>query len=375
MRSESGDGIGIVTSAADRRPQIHFICLPPPWHGTCLEAMKRRQAMSLLAAAGFPTGIGCSTEIASKSARNTVGERFTLGCLFRVIIDEDSPQARQAAGEAFTIAERINDACSPQMADAQVQSFCRKPHGKAHEVGPWFFEALELTRRLAELTDGRFDPTLGALTALWIKARQRGKLPEPDELAKAREATGWRHLILDATKRTAMLEKEGMRLDFGAVARGFAVDKMLAALAEKGFPQAIVRAGRDLRVGDPPTGGETWTLRVPVSDSGGEKDIVIPIAKAGISTAGGMSQSVRIGGSRYADMLDPVTGIGLAHFISATVIADSATTASALAVAACAAGPEVTRQSFSAWGARAVRMACGTQGEREIVVMGDFPPS
>jgi thiamine biosynthesis lipoprotein len=335
--------------------------------------MKRRQAMTLLAAAGFPKTVAWSAEIAAKTARNTIGERFTLGCLFRVIIDKDSPEAQQAAGEAFAIAERINDACSPQMAGAQVQSFCQKPHGEAHEVGPGFFEALELTRRLAELTDGRFDPTLGPLTALWMKARQRGKLPEPEELAKARESIGWRHLVLDAAKRTAMLEKEGMRLDFGAVARGFAVDKMLAVLAEKGFPQAIVRAGNDFRVGDPPQGAETWSLRMPVSDPGGDKDIVVPLAKAGISTAGGMSQSVSIGGTRFSGLLDPATGLGLTNYISATVIADSATTASALAVAACVAGPEATRESFSAWGAKAVRMVHEDQGKRQIVVMGEFP--
>ena len=231
--------------------------------------MKRRQAMTLLAAAGWPTSAAWSAEIGAETARNTVCERFTLGCLFRVIIDEDSALARQAAGEAFAIAERINDACSPQMPKAQVQSFCNKPHGQAHEVGPGFFEALELTRRLAELTDGRFDPTHGPLTALWAEARRREKLPAADALAKAREAVGWKHLVLDADKRTAMLEKDGMLLDFGDVARGFAADKMLAILAEKGFPQAIILGGNDIRVGDPPRGTATWRLRVPVSNPGG----------------------------------------------------------------------------------------------------------
>ena len=54
------------------------------------------------------------------------------------------------------------------------------------------------------------------------------------------------------------------------------------------------------------------------------------------------------------------------------MIADSATAASALAVAACRAGPEVTKQSFAAWGARAVRMVYEDQGQQQIVV-GRFP--
>ncbi len=300
-------------------------------------------------------------------------EHFTLGCLFRVIIDDNSPQARQAAGEAFAIAERINEACSPQMAGAQVQAFCRRPHGQAHEVGPGFFDALTQTRRLAELTDGRFDPTLGPLTSLWAEARKRGRLPAADVLAKAREAVGWQHLVLDPEKCTAMLEKEGMRLDFGAVARGFAADKMLAVLAEKGFPRAVVRAGSDIRVGEAPRGAEAWRIRVTVGDSGGEKILVVPLAKVGISTVGSMAQAVRIGGTRYSNLLDPATGLGLTRDISATVIAETTTASAALAVAACVAGPETTKESFAAWGARAVRLAHDDNGKRVVTVAGDFP--
>jgi len=334
--------------------------------------MTRRLALSLLAAAAWPRR-GWAAEVSATTARHTIGERFTLGSLFRVIIDEDSAPARQAAGDALVIAERINDACSPLMAEAQVQSFCRKAHGQAHEVGSGFFEALALTRHLAELTDGRYDPTLGPLTALWARARQRGKLPTAEALTKAREAVGWQHLVLDADKRTAMLEKDGMRLDFGDVARGFAIDKMLAKLAADGFPRALVRAGGDIRVGDPPRLAATWRLGVPVSEPGGDKVIVVPLAKAGISSAGGMSQALRIAGTRYAGLLDPASGLGLTRFISATVIADSATAAAALAVAACVAGPETTKDAFTAWGARAVRMVYEDHGKRQLAVMGEFP--
>jgi FAD:protein FMN transferase len=328
--------------------------------------------MTLLAAAGWPK-IAWSAEIGGTTSRNTVAERFTLGCLFRIIIDENSVEAQKAAGEAFAIAERVNDACSPLMPGAQVQSFCSKPHGQAHEVGPGFFEALEQTRRLAELTEGRFDPTHGPLTALWKLARQRKSLPTADELAKARESVGWRHLVLDAEKRTAMLEKEGMRLDFGAVARGFAVDKMLQQLIERGFPQAIVRAGDDFRVGDPPKGAESWHLKIRVSDEDGERILVLPLSKGAISTAGGMGQSTRIGETKYADMLDPATGFGLTRFVSATVLAETATISSALAFAACVAGQETTNSSFAAWGAKAVRMVLEDGEKKQVVVMGAFP--
>jgi len=60
-------------------------------------------------------------------------------------------------------------------------------------------------------------------------------------------------------------------------------------------------------------------------------------------------------------------------FISATVIADSATASAALAVAACVAGPDATKETFAAWGASAVRLVYEDHGKRQLAVMGDFP--
>lgn len=317
--------------------------------------------------------MGRAAEPVAVEARTTTFERVTLGCLFRVILTEDNAEARAAAGEAFAIAELINDACSPLMASAQVQAFCLKPHGEPHEVGPGFFEALERTRRLAELTEGRFDPTLGPLTALWSEARLRGRLPEADALAKAREAVGWEHLVLDAGTVSASLMKEGMRLDFGAVARGFALDKMLEKLTALGFPRVIIRAAADVRLGDPPEGSETWNLRMAVSDPAGNQEMVLPLARCGVSTVGSLTPVARIGGSGYGGLIDPATGIGVTRLASATVIAASATESAALAVAACIAGPEKTRESFAAWGARAVRMAIEDGGSPKLEVMGEFP--
>lgn len=317
-------------------------------------------------------GVVCLATRAA-GAPQSVYERFTLGCLFRVIIDDSGPKAKEAAGEAFAIADKINDACSDQMADAQVQAFCRREHGKPHEVGPGFFEALTSARQLAEATGGRFDPTIGPLTRLWREARRSGRPPSVEAVAKAREAIGWRHLVLDADKRTAMLEKDGMTLDFGAIARGFAADKMLELLARKGFPRAIVRAGDDIRVGDPPNGAEAWRIRVSLREPGGPSQIVIPLCKAAVSTVGGLRQSVVIGGTRYSEILDPATGLGLTEPIAATVIADTATKSSALATACCVAGPEMAKEALAAWGGRAARVVHRDDGKRVVTRVGEFP--
>ena len=311
---------------------------------------------------------------AAKEVPQLAGEHFTLGCLFRVIIDDNDPKARQATAEAFAIAERINDACSDQMPSAQVRAFCQKPHGEAHEVGPGFFEALTLARKLAEATGGRFDPTLGALSHQWREACRRQSAPAAEALAKAREASGWRHLILDPDKHSAMLEVPGMSLDFSAIARGFAADKMMEKLKELGFPRAVVRAGDDIRVGDPPRHAQAWNVSVNLrDDSGRASHMVIPLANAAVSSAGGKVDSIILGGTRYAHIIDPATGLGLTPIAAATVIADNATTSAALATACCVADAETARNSLAAWGGRAARISQIKDGKRQLTVSDGFP--
>lgn len=311
---------------------------------------------------------------AAAEPRQWTCEHFTLGCLFRVIIDDDdNAKAKQAAAEAFVIAEKINDACSEQMADAQVQSFCRKPHGEAHEVGPGFFEALTQARQLAEATDGRFDPTIGPLTRLWRESCRKKSLPDAEAVAKARAPVGWRHLVLDPEKRTALLEKPGASLDFGPIARGFAADKMFGVLVEKGFSRVIVHAGDDIRVGDPPRGEDHWNVRIRLRDGGGTPQLVLPLAKTAVSTAGGMAHAVTIGGMRYARMVDPETGFGLTKFVAATVVADTATSSAALAAACCIGGPDVAAESLVKWGGRAARIVREQDGRRVVMVTEGFP--
>lgn len=317
---------------------------------------------------------GATTAAPGKEVPQLAGEHFTLGCLFRVIIDDNDPKARQATAEAFAIAERINDACSDQMPSAQVRALCHQPHGEAHEVSPGFFEALTLARQLAEATGGRFDPTLGPLTHLWREACHHKSPPAADALAKAREACGWRHLILDPEKHTAMLEAPGMSLDFSAIARGFAADKMLEKLKELGFPRAIVHAGDDIRVGDPPRHAKAWQVSVNLRDDPGrESRIVMPLANAAVSTTGGKADSVTLGGTRYCHIIDPATGLGLTPIASATVIADTATAAAALATACCVADADTAKASLTAWGGRAARISQLKDGKRQVTVSEGFP--
>jgi thiamine biosynthesis lipoprotein len=263
--------------------------------------------------------------------RPLMATRFAITCH-----GEDESAARKAADEAFAAGEEVNRIASDYSPESELM---RLPAGKATPVSPVFAELLAASFHLAETSGGTFDPTLGRLTKLWRESRRTRQLPAPDALANARDASGWKHATWDATASTILLEKPGMQLDLGGIAKGYAADRMLAIMVKAGFPRTCIAAGGDLRMGDPPPGKTAWRVGLQTFDEDKPEEVV-ELANCAVSTSGDLHQFVEVDGKRYSHILDPATGLGLTERIAVSIVAPNATTSDALATAACVAGPQ-----------------------------------
>ena len=206
-------------------------------------------------------------------------------------------------------------------------------------ISPDLFYVLERSQELAKKTDGAFDVTVGPLTKLWRLSRRTQRLPSPEQLVQARELVGYDKLVLDPKHRTARLLKAGMQLDLGGIAKGYAADQALLALKKQGIDRALVAAGGDVAVSEPPPGETGWKVGIQPLD-GKPASRHIMLKNAAVSTAGDLEQFAVIDGQRYSHILDPKTGLGLVGRISVTVIAPSGTLADGHDTAACVLGPE-----------------------------------
>src|SRR5690349_14600506 len=139
--------------------------------------------------------------------RPLMATRFAITCH-----GEDESAARKASDEAFAAAEEVNRIASDYSPESELM---RLPSGHATKVSPVFAELLTASFHFAEASGGTFDPTLGPLTRLWRESRRTHQLPAPDDLANAREASGWKHATWDAATSTILLERPGMQLDLG----------------------------------------------------------------------------------------------------------------------------------------------------------------
>jgi thiamine biosynthesis lipoprotein len=135
------------------------------------------------------------------------------------------------------------------------------------------------------------------------------------------------------------LLKPEMRLDLGGIAKGYAVDKALAVLRRRGITRALVDAGGDIGLGDPPPGKPGWGIGVAPLEPGGPPGGFLWLSRRAIATSGDTQQYVVIDGVRYSHLVDPRTGLGLTDHSSVTVIAPDGITADGLASAVSVLGP------------------------------------
>lgn len=296
-----------------------------------------------------------ATALAAADTRHEFS-RPVMGTTFSIVCHhEDATLAEKAADEAFAIASEINEVASDYDPDSELSRLSSAPVGEPIELSPLLYELLDTARRTAELTGGRYDPTLGPLTRLWRETRRTRTLPDPETLAAAKAATGWRHYTLDPEKRCITLAVPGMRFDLGGIAKGQAADRMLAAMRKYGISRTSIVAGGDIALGDPPPGREAWKVGLKTFDKR-QSDEAIELENAAVSTSGDLHQHVEIDGVRYSHILDPETGLGLTESVAVSVIAPQATLTDPLATAACVAGAEEAEALLKKWGATDFRI-------------------
>lgn len=277
----------------------------------------------------------CLSTCNSQEPMDTKETRFLLGTIVEFTVfhsNEDlalraigeAAQEMQAVEKMFTIHGDITNS---------VQAFNLANINQKIlldlDVEQLLLQSIALHRQ----TEGAFDPTLGDLNQKWgFSGEHKPTQPlDLDTVRDALEKSGVAFIKGDEN-HVWLKKKEGLKLDFGAIAKGLAIDRGIASLEREGIKHAIINAGGDMRIlGD--HGGKPWKVGIrhprlakplgwfPVSD-----DI-------SIVTSGDYERYFMHEGARYHHIIDPSTGLPSSKSMSVTVIAPSATVADALSTA------------------------------------------
>jgi thiamine biosynthesis lipoprotein len=199
-----------------------------------------------------------------------------------------------------------------------------------------FVRCLEKAVEVGSLSGGALDVTVRPVLSVWKNAAKAGRLPRDADLAAARRLVDFRKIIIDRKSGTVELPEAGMKLDLGAVAKGFIVDESIKILEAHGIKRAMVEAGGDLFVLGTKPPDELWEIGIRDPRFPGDKDrhmAVVKVRDAAVTTSGNYERRFKVGGREYSHIVDPRTGLPADAVPQVTIIAPDCATADALATA------------------------------------------
>ena len=274
----------------------------------------------------------------------------TMGTRYSVRVDDGGATAEEAAIGALIDAtlERIDRKMSTYRADSEISELNRAPANQPIALSPETVGVLSAAIDLAADSGGAFDVTAGPLINAWgFGPSGRVDAPPSDRLlASALRHVGTDKIAVDVAAGTATKLDADAYVDLSGIAKGYAVDAVVAALATAGWRHTMVEVGGEVRASGRTAFGRSWRIAIEQPDLGAGSDPPIaPLAVALVDGALATSANYRnfyfLGDTPVGHTIDPRTGRPVAHDgASVSVMAADCMTADSLATALMVLGPD-----------------------------------
>ena len=286
---------------------------------------------------------GCAN---SKSSSNATGEPVSKSFyVFDTVVQVrvyDETVTEQNFEDIQGILDTIEIQMNRSNDKSELADVNRKAGVKPVAVSEDTFLVVSKALEYSERSEGRFDVAIGPLVSLWNIGHEGAKVPPIDKINEALKLTNYKNVKLDPDKRTVYLTVKGMELDLGSIAKGFAADKMVQYLQDKGFKSAIVDLGGNVFAMGRKPGDQLWTIGIQDPDeSRGNPIGTIHVDNKTIVTSGVYERFFVENGKHYHHILDPQTGFPVENNInSVTILTDKSIDADGLSTTLFALGVE-----------------------------------
>ena len=307
----------------------------------------RSRAIALAAACLLPLlAAGCTRSEAP--SRTIVLSGPAMGTTWTVSIvgpEGGMPSERSRAIDAGIRDElvRINQLMSTWDPESELSRFNRSASTEPFPVAPETFDVFEWSRRLYEETGGALDPTIAPLIDAWGFGVDRDvTTPDDETVARLKATTGMTLVELDPGRAWVRKLRPEVRVDFSAIAPGYAADRIAARLEEQGLTDFLIDVSGELVARGHNESGQPWQVGVERPQRQGRRATrVVPLTDMAIATSGDYRNFREVDGQRFTHVLDPRTGRPVNHALaSVTVVDELGVRADALSTALMAMGPD-----------------------------------
>ncbi len=251
-------------------------------------------------------------------------ERVLLGTFVKVISPSD-----KAAEIAFREIERIEGLLSKYKPESEVYRLNKTGKIKA---SPETFFIIKRAKEFYALSNGAFDITLGPLVDLWGFTEKNYRVPHKKDLNKALNLVGSDKIILREEDNVIQFLLPGMKIDLGAIAKGYAVDCAIEKLKKAGIKDCLINAGGQVYcLGK--NYSKPWRVSIR-NPGGGKKNNILELRDKAVSTSGIYEQNFIKESTVYGHIINPKTGMPVENsLLSVTIVTGNSLDADALSTA------------------------------------------
>jgi thiamine biosynthesis lipoprotein len=280
----------------------------------------RRALAAVLAALAFAAPAGAEWHSAEA---DKMGTRMEVR-----LWHEDPARARELLDAAMAEFDRIEAVMSTYRESSEISLVNREAATRPVSVSAELFGLVNRAVQLGEQTGGAFDITYDSVGQLYdFRDRQR---PDQAQIEQGLAAIDYRFVQLAPNGSSIAFAREGVRINLGGIAKGYAVEQVIAGLRQAGVQSALATAGGDTRLlGD--RWGKPWLVGIRNPDDKEGLVTRLALVDEAISTSGDYERFFDEGGVRYHHILQPDTGNPARELRSVTVIGPDATLTDGLA--------------------------------------------
>ncbi len=265
----------------------------------------------------------CKTSVAPQT-------EFVLGTVCTINLYDKGTQAVYA--EIFDRLREIEAILSANRDDTNIALINSNAGQTATAAKPETLYVLSAALRYSEKTNGRFDPTIGPLVKLWNIGTEYAAVPSQEDISMRLALINYRNVKIDEKAQTVFLTKPGMKIDLGAIAKGYAADQIAEIIEKYHISRAIVDLGGNILAIGEKKPGVPWKIgiRDPETEKGGSI-LALDIRNEAVVTSGVYERYFIENGKRYHHILDPATGFPVENgLLSVSIISPKSIDADAL---------------------------------------------
>jgi len=286
-----------------------------------------RSLVTFILLSSFLANAGMSQEKAAyKRSLILMGTAFEI-----TAVSDNEALAIKSIDAAIAEIQRIERLISSWNSNSQTSVINKNAGIKPVSVDKELFDLITRSLKVSKLTEGAFDVSYAAVDKIWKFDGSMTKLPSDEDVRSSISLINFENILLNEDESTVFLKKEGMKIGFGGIGKGYAANKAMKLMKEMGITGGVVNASGDLITWGKQENGGDW--RIGISDPKSPDNVMawLVVGDMAVITSGNYEKFFMNKGKRYAHIIDPRTGYPTTGIKSVTIVCPDAELGDALA--------------------------------------------